>query len=123
MDPVWACSPWTTNSYKIAPWLVSLRQLEALDITLIVPGQGAPLYDKTFLRNTVALYDAIVTQVRTALERGAYRLDQVQSAMNLADIRPRFTGNDPALNARFDAVTAGLIRKAYQEARDGLATP
>lgn len=115
--------PWTTNSYKIAPWLVSLRQLEALDITLIVPGQGAPLYDKTFLRNTVALYDAIVTQVRTALERGAYRLDQVQSAMNLADIRPRFTGNDPALNARFDAVTAGLIRKAYQEARDGLATP
>jgi cyclase len=115
--------PWTTNSYKIAPWLVSLRQMEALDLAVIVPGQGAPLYDKTFLRHTVALYDAIITQVRVALERGAFRLDQVQAAMNLGAIRSQFTGNDPALNTRFDAVTAGLIRKAYQEARDGIATP
>ena len=115
--------PWTTNSYKIAPWLVSLRQLETLDLAVIVPGQGAPLYDKTYLRQTVALYDAIITQVRGALEKGAFRLDQVQAAMNLSAIRMQFTNNDAALNARFDAVTAGLIRKAYQEARDGLAAP
>ena len=115
--------PWTTNSYKIAPWLVTLRQLEALDVAVIVPGQGAPLHDKTYLRNTVALYDAIITQVRQALERGAWRLEQVQAAMNLSALRAQFTGNDPTLIARFDAVTAGLIRKAYQEARDGIANP
>jgi len=112
--------PWTTNSNKIAPWLASLRQLEALDVAVIVPGQGAPLYDKTYLSNTVLLFDAIVTQVRGALERGAVTLDQVRAAMNLTEIRQRFTGNDAELGKRFDDVAAGLIRRAYAEARDGL---
>jgi glyoxylase-like metal-dependent hydrolase (beta-lactamase superfamily II) len=38
--------PWTTNSYKITPWLASLRALEAMDVTTIVPGQGGVLRDK-----------------------------------------------------------------------------
>ena len=112
--------PWTTNSYKISPWLESLRKLEALDVNVIVPGQGPALFDKTYLRNTIALYESIIRQVRVASSRAQFRMNELLAAVDLRAIRTGFTGDDPALNARFDAVAAGLIRKAYQEAHDGL---
>ena len=115
--------PWTMNSYKVADWLASLRRLDALDVAVLVPGQGPAQRDKVFLQNTIAMYDAIITQVHAALEKGAFRLDQVQAAIDLRSIRTRMTGDDPALNTRFDAVAAGLIRRAYQDAHDGIATP
>jgi glyoxylase-like metal-dependent hydrolase (beta-lactamase superfamily II) len=115
--------PWTTNSYKITPWLASLRALEAMDVQTIVPGQGPALPDKAYLRLTIALYESIIRQVHLALEKGATRLDQVQSAVKLDDIRAQFTRGDAAQNSRFDAVAAALIRKVAQESRDGLALP
>jgi glyoxylase-like metal-dependent hydrolase (beta-lactamase superfamily II) len=115
--------PWTTNSYKIAPWLASLRAMEALDVAIIVPGQGPALRDKAYLRLTIALYESIIRQVHAALEKGAVRLDQVQAGEKLDEIRQQFTRGDAAQNARFDAMAAALIRKAAQEARDGIALP
>lgn len=38
--------PWTTNSYAISPWLTSLRGVERLDATIVVPGQGPAFHDK-----------------------------------------------------------------------------
>ena len=115
--------PWTTNSYKIMSWLQSLRALEALDVRTIVPGQGPALPDKSYLRLTISLYESIIRQVHAALENGAVRLDQVQAAVKLDEIRQQFTRGDAAQNARFDALAANLIRKAAQEARDGIALP
>ena len=115
--------PWTTNSYKITPWLESLRALERLDVGIIVPGQGPALPDKAYLRLTIALYESILRQVHAALEKGAIRLDQVQAAVRLDEIRQQFTRGDAAQNARFDAMAAALIRKAAQDARDGIALP
>ena len=72
---------------------------------------------------TIALYDTIIGQVHAALERGATRLDQVNAAVKLDDIRQQFTRGDATLNARFDGLAAALIRKVAQEARDGVALP
>jgi cyclase len=115
--------PWTTNSYKIRPWLASLKQLEALDLRVIVPGQGPALMDKSYLRLTIALYASIISQVDAASQKGAFRMEQLLAAVNLRSIRTQFTGDDSALNARFDAVTTGLIRKAFQELNDGITPP
>ena len=115
--------PWTTNSYKISPWLASLRAMEAMDVGIIVPGQGPALHDKTYLRLTISLYETIIRQVHAALERGATRLDQVNAAVKLDEIRQQFTRGDAALNTRFDNLAAALIRKVAQEARDGLVLP
>jgi glyoxylase-like metal-dependent hydrolase (beta-lactamase superfamily II) len=115
--------PWTTNSYKITPWLASLRALEAMDLRIIVPGQGPALSDKSYLRLTIALYESIIKQVHAALEQGAVRLDQVQAAVKLDDIRQQFTRGDAVLMTRFDGLAAALIRKVAQEARDGAALP
>jgi cyclase len=115
--------PWTTNSYQISPWLASLRGMEALDVGIIVPGQGPALPDKTYLRLTITLFDSIIRQVHAALERGAVRFDQVQAAVKLDDIRQQFTRGDSTQSARFDAVATTLMRKVVQEARDGIAMP
>ena len=112
--------PWTTNSYKISPWLESLKHMERLDVNVIVPGQGPALFDKIYLRNTIALYESIIRQVRAASSRGQFRMSELLAAVDLKEIRTRFTADDPALNARFDPMAAALIRKAYQEAHDGL---
>lgn len=115
--------PWTTNSYKIADWLSSLRALEAMDLGIIVPGQGPVLRDKEYLRLTIAMYESITRQVHAALEKGAMRYDQVLAAVNLSDIRQQFTKGDALLVSRFDGVVQGLIRRVVQEARDGIALP
>lgn len=112
--------PWTTNSYQISPWLASLKRLEALDLATIVPGQGPAMRDEEFLRNTIAMYEAIITQVHAALERGVVRLADVQAAVRLDEIRQRFTKGDATLDAEFRRVAAGLIAKVFQEAHDGV---
>jgi glyoxylase-like metal-dependent hydrolase (beta-lactamase superfamily II) len=112
--------PWTTNSYQISPWLASLKQLDALDVATIVPGQGPVMHDKEFLRNTIAMYEAIITQVHAALERGVVRVADVQAAVTLDDIRLRFTKGDARLDAEFRRVATALVTRVVQEARDGI---
>jgi glyoxylase-like metal-dependent hydrolase (beta-lactamase superfamily II) len=112
--------PWTTNSDKISPWLTSLRRLAAFDARITVPGQGAALREQAYLNRTIEMYDSIITQVHRAMRGGAARLDQVVPQVDLKRIRTDFTGDDPALNARFDRVTGRLIQRVFQEAHDGL---
>ena len=111
--------PWTTNSYAITPWLESLRGLAALDVKLIVPGQGPALQDKAYLERTVALYAAILDQVHAALERGLFKLADVQAAVNVDAIGKEYTpGKAPSES--FHRWVSILARKAYQEALDGV---
>jgi glyoxylase-like metal-dependent hydrolase (beta-lactamase superfamily II) len=113
--------PWTTNSYAIMPWLASLKAMDALDLDVIVPGQGGALHDRTYLRRTIALFEAIIGQVHQVLERGAVSLAEVRQAVHLDAIRAEFTGGDPKLDADFDQVAAVLVNKVYQESHDGVA--
>jgi len=69
--------PWTTNSYAVTPWLETLRRLDALEPTAIVPGQGPTMHDRTYLQRTIQLFAAVLDQVHTALERGVVGLEQV----------------------------------------------
>jgi glyoxylase-like metal-dependent hydrolase (beta-lactamase superfamily II) len=112
--------PWTTNSYAISPWLASLRRLDGFDATVIVPGQGPPMRDKTYLRLTVQLFTAIVDGVQRALERGIYRADDIIAAVSLDDIGRQYPKGQVGPGTPFATVTARLVRKAAQEALDGV---
>ena len=113
--------PWTTNSYAVTPWLESLRRLEALDINVIVPGQGPSMRDKTYLRRTIQLFASILDQVHSALERGLVTLKQVQAAVNVDQIGREYAPGAP-LSEDFPVVVAYLSKKAMQEALDGAAS-
>jgi cyclase len=110
--------PWTTNSYAITPWLESLRRLEALDARVVVPGQGPAMHDKVYLRRTIELFSAVLTQVHRALESGRSRLEDVQAAVNVDPIGRQYVPGAP-LSEDFRTWVATLARKAMQEALDG----
>ncbi len=113
--------PWTTNSYAIAPWLASLRMLEALDASVIVPGQGPAMHDAAYLSRTAALFAAIVGQVHAALERGLVTLSEVQAAVNVDSIGVGYTSGASTPSPQFHRLVATLVKKALQESVDGAA--
>ena len=112
--------PWTTNSYAIAPWLTSLRRLEAFDASVIVPGQGPAMRDKTYLRLTVQLFTGVIDGVQRALERGVYKADEVVAAVNLDAIGKQYPKGRTGPDTPFGTMVARLVRKAAQEALDGI---
>jgi cyclase len=112
--------PWTTNSYAIAPWLASLRRLDAFDASVIVPGQGPAMRDEAYLRLTVQLFTAIVDGVQRALERGIYRADDIVAAVDVDAIGRQYPQGEVGPETPFGTMTGRLIRKAAQEALDGV---
>lgn len=112
--------PWTTNSYAIAPWLDSLRRMGALETTVIVPGQGPAMRDKTYLTLTTSLFAAITTQVHAALERGLFKVDEVVAAVNVDTIGRQYPGGVVGANTPFQRWVATIARKVLQEALDGI---
>jgi glyoxylase-like metal-dependent hydrolase (beta-lactamase superfamily II) len=112
--------PWTTNSYKISPWLASLRTLSTLDLNVIVPGQGPAMRDKTYLMLTIDLFASTLAQVHSALESGKVTLAEVTSAVNLDSLGARYTPgvakptwDDWPLWKKY------FLEKVYQESLDG----
>jgi len=112
--------PWTTNSFAIAPWLTSLRRLEAFDTAVIVPGQGPAMRDKAYLTLTTQLFAAIVDGVRRAMERGVYKGDDIVAAVNVDAIGRQYPRGQVGPDTPFAQVVSRLVRKAAQEALDGV---
>jgi cyclase len=112
--------PWTTNSYSITPWLASLRQFEAMDARIIVPGQGPAQYDEASLKLTADAFASIIDQVHAALERGVFRLDDVQAAVNVDAIGVQFTPGASAPPDAFKRWVSIVVRKVVQESLDGV---
>ena len=115
--------PWTTNSYAITPWLNSLRGVERLDATIVVPGQGPAFHDKTYLKLTGDLFESIIAQVHAALERGLVTLTEVQAAVNVDSIGRQYAPNVPQPDPRFRTLVSALVRKVHQESLDGVSRP
>jgi glyoxylase-like metal-dependent hydrolase (beta-lactamase superfamily II) len=115
--------PWTTNSYAITPWLNSLRGLERLDATIMVPGQGPAFHDKAYLTLTGDLFESIIAQVHAALERGLVTLADVQAAVNVDAIGRKYTPNATEPDPRFKTLVSALVRKVHQESLDGVSRP
>src|SRR5215207_3078316 len=115
--------PWTTNSYAITPWRNSLRGLERLDATIVVPGQGPSFHDKAYLKLTADLFESIITQVHAALERGLVKLSEVEPVVNVDAIGRQYAPNAPQPDPRFRAIVSALVRKVHQESFDGVSKP
>ncbi|HSA57233.1 MAG TPA: MBL fold metallo-hydrolase [Gemmatimonadaceae bacterium] len=104
---------WGANGYALSPWLASLRSLEALEVSAIVPGHGPVLRDKAYLRLVIELFETVTRQVHAALARGLVTPEEVEAATKLDDLRARF-------RAQGAAFSAALVPMAYREARDGM---
>ncbi len=95
------------------------RRLGTLDATAIVPGQGPLFRDQAYLRLTIELFSEILRQVHAAMESGTTLLADVQAKVNVDAIGRRYPGEWP--NPRFASLVSALVRKAHQEALDGVS--
>ena len=65
-------------------------------------------------------YTSIIDQVHAALERGAPSLESVQSVVNVDSIGVQYTPGATAPDPGFKPWVTTLVRKVYQESRDGV---
>jgi len=99
--------------------LKTLRQLELLDVSAIVPGHGDVLHDKAYLRSVIRLLDSIITQVNAEIVREgslSAQLEKVRAAIDTSAYRREFAGDDAGSQEYFDESIEGLIRDAFYQA-------
>jgi len=111
-------SCWLTSKH-----LASLRDLDKLDLAVIVPGHGPAFHDKSWLKLETDLLQEIEDGVHAQLAKGVIRLADVQSVVTCEDLRQSFTHGDPGLEERFKARVKAFVKFAVVEARGGVELP
>ena len=83
-------------------WLRTLEHIDALDATVLVPGHGEPLRDKTLLRATMSVLRELLKAGKDAKARGL-DADQAKEDVlpRLRDLMLSMTRDDPKLNDQF----------------------
>jgi cyclase len=111
--------PFATQSY-IGEWAAVLRRIEAMRPAAIVPGHGPVMRDTRYLADVAELMESIDRQVRAAYRPGM-PLAELRRHVDLAPFRARIAGDDPFLQANFDAMAAdSAVARAWQAARGAL---
>jgi len=98
-------------------WLRTLEHIDGLDATLIMPGHGEPLRDKTLLHATMGVFRELLKQGAAARARG---LDpdaaRVEILPGLHGLRTQITGDVPAANNAFDIqLVDWFLHRVYDE--------
>jgi hypothetical protein len=111
--------PYVDDGYPVE-WVQTLHKLAELDATTIVPGHGAVMYNKAYLKLVADLMQSAVDQVRARIRQlgfpGSLSLDQIKDSVNLSAFRTRFAGDDEDLMAQFDEMAASLVKITFSEA-------
>jgi cyclase len=98
-------------------WLRTLEKIDALDVSTIVTGHGAPLHDKTLLHATMDVFRLLLREGKAAKERGL-TADQAKEAVfpGLHDAMVLITHDAPALNAAFkQQLVDWYLHRVYDE--------
>ena len=75
-----ACGPFDGNA--LAEWIKSYRTVEGLDFDVLLTGHGAPLLDKTAVRETRAYFEYLRDQVSAGMAAGK-SLDELKQSVLL----------------------------------------
>lgn len=98
-------------------WLRVLERIDALDVTTIVTGHGAPLHDKTLLHATMDVFRTLLREGQAAKLRGLDP-DQAKAEIlpKLHDTMVTITRDDPALNSAFATqLVDWYLHRVYDE--------
>ena len=75
-------------------WSGTLQRLDEFDAEVIVPGHGAPQYDRSYLALVQTLLETTTNRVQAAHESGTAYKD-LADTVDLGDLRRAFAGEDP----------------------------
>jgi glyoxylase-like metal-dependent hydrolase (beta-lactamase superfamily II) len=98
-------------------WLAVLDRLDALETTVIVPGHGAPLPDKTLLRQTREVFRTLLAQ-GAALKKEGLDVDAARERImpGLVPLMTEMVGDAPAARAAFQTqLVDWFLHRVYEE--------
>ena len=98
-------------------WLKTLEQLDAMDVSVIVPGHGDPLRDKTLLRATMEVFRTLLAQGKALKARGV-DVDAARDQIlpSLTGPMAAITGGNAALNDAFKIqLVDWYLHRVYEE--------
>ena len=106
--------------YNVPPraWSATLRRLNALEYTTLVPGHGELLRDTAYVDLLIELSDSIADQRDALLELGLARAE-VPEQLDFSEFEQRFTGGDEYLASLFDVWSRQPFRLAAMKALTG----
>src|SRR5204862_1230356 len=83
-------------------WLKTRDRIDAIEWTVLAPGHGEPLHDRTLLRATMSVLRELLKAGKDAKARGL-DADQAKEEVlpRLHDLMVSMTHDDPALNDQF----------------------
>jgi glyoxylase-like metal-dependent hydrolase (beta-lactamase superfamily II) len=98
-------------------WLRTLERMDQLDATVIVPGHGEPLQDRTLLHATMDVFRILLREGNAAKERGL-SADEAKAAI-LPQLQPLIaiiTGGDARLRQPFEVqLVDWYLHRVYDE--------
>jgi len=98
-------------------WLKTLEHLDAIDASIIVPGHGDPMRDKTLLRATMDVFRTLLAQGKSFKAKGVdvdTARDQIMPS--LAEPMALLTGGNAALNDAFRVqLVDWYLHRVYEE--------
>jgi len=100
-------------------WIETMKKLEAIDATVVVPGHGPVMHDKQYIDRVIALLEATRSQAADAFKRGL-KPEEAIKAVDLSAYRNQFVADNPERAFVFDkGYTSAAVIRAYREAKDG----
>jgi glyoxylase-like metal-dependent hydrolase (beta-lactamase superfamily II) len=111
--------PFPYDGYP-SEWIATLDRLGQLDATVIVPGHGEIMRDKTYLYLVRDLFRSAVDQVNARIHViGPAEFQEVAAVLphvNLSAFRQRFAGENPEAAKQFDEVATQVVKLVFKEA-------
>jgi glyoxylase-like metal-dependent hydrolase (beta-lactamase superfamily II) len=103
----------------IGEWIETMKKLEAIDATVIIPGHGAVEHDKSYLMLVSKGLMQLQTQA-SALQKQGLSLADARKKADFSALRTELCGDDSWCRFGFDGVFVGPgFARAYREAKDG----
>jgi len=108
--------PYAFNSSPVE-WIETMRALEALPVTALVPGHGAVQHDVSYVRQVRELLEYVVREVARLAGEGRTK-DEARARVDLAAFRARFVGGDSSRAEMWDgSIMHALVDRAWDAAR------
>ena len=98
-------------------WLRTLEAIDRLDVSVIIPGHGEPLRDKSLLRAHMDVMRELLTIGKDAKSRGLDADQAKEEALpRLRDVMVKMTRDEPKLNEQFRTYLVDwYLHRVYDE--------
>jgi cyclase len=111
-------TPYAYGSF-LSEWVETLKKLESIDATTVIPGHGSIERDKEYIKQVQALLASTTAQVRQAVQQGL-SLEETHKKVDLSSFRQQMAGDDPKWKQAFSvAYETPAVERAYREAKEG----